>query len=427
MEKYDQYRQKSELAIPQAMQALVAKGAGSENLSVCRIPVPEIGPDQLLGRVDAAGVCTSVLKICEQGPRHSFINGWDIQKHPVILGDEGSVTIVKVGDNLKDKYKPGQRFAVQPAIDIAPILHRERYNDNAAGMEKCAVGYTLGGLLAQYIRIQEEVLQAGCLIPFPDGQMPYFAGSMAEPISCVVSAQGRNCHLVKKDSASRRELIAGFLPGGVTVVIGAGVMGRMHAELALRFRPETVLVCDIKTERLEKVKKAIGQKAKEKNVNLLCVTEDKLKERLAEVSNGRGADDVILAVGIRDVQQRAFSLPAKGGVINLFGGLAKDDSMLELDAVAVHYDEIKVVGSSGGGPGDMAETLKIISAGQIDPGNYVAAAGSLDNAIEVLKMIDQGQIDGRAILYPNIKQTPLQEVDCWDADKEKKFLDSRLP
>ena len=86
------------------------------------VPVPQPGPNQLLCRVDAAGVCTSILKIISQGNKHTYINGWDLEKNPVILGDEGSVTVAKVGDNLTSKYKPGERYAVQPAVDVAPNL-----------------------------------------------------------------------------------------------------------------------------------------------------------------------------------------------------------------------------------------------------------------------------------------------------------------
>ena len=85
------------------------------------------------------------------------------------------------------------------------------------------------------------------------------------------------------------------------------------------------------------------------------------------------------------------------------------------------------MGSSGGDPSDMTATLKAICANEIDPGNYVAAVGSLDNAIDVLQMIKQTKIDGKAILYPHITQTPLQAVEYWDKDKEIEYLNERLP
>ena len=97
-----------------------------------------------------------------------------------------------------------------------------------------------------------------------------------------------------------------------------------------------------------------------------------------------------------------------------------------MDALKVHYNEIKFVGSSGGEPSDMTETLNAIHNNDIDPGNYVAAVGSLDNAIDVLKMIKETKIDGKAILYPHIKQKPLQMVDYWNEDDEIKLLNESL-
>ena len=92
----------------------------------------------------------------------------------------------------------------------------------------------------------------------------------------------------------------------------------------------------------------------------------------------------------------------------------------------MHYQEIKFVGSSGGEPSDMTATLNAIVHHDIDPGNYVAAVGSLDNAIDVLKMIKETRIDGKAILYPHIKPTPLQFVEYWDKNMEIDFLKQRL-
>jgi threonine dehydrogenase-like Zn-dependent dehydrogenase len=425
MSKYSDYNNSMDFTVPDTMQALIARGRGFENLEVAQVPVPQINPKQLLARVDAAGVCTSILKLIDQGPDHTFIRGWDMEKWPAILGDEGAITLVKIGDHLKDRYLPGQRFAIQPAVDADPINHRERYAD-VENMHKCAVGYTLGGHLAQYIVVQEEVLEADCMLPLPDDDMAYFAASMAEPISCIVSAQDRNYHIHKDGPHAPRVPKLGLLSGGVTVVIGAGAMGRIHAELALRYNPSVLIVSDLQQERLDEVVKSIGKKAKGKGTKLICVLPDELDITVKSESHGRGADDIILAVGVNPVQQHALDLLAAGGVANLFGGLPKGKHILQMDALKVHYQEIKFVGSSGGEPSDMEATLKAIVNQDIDPGNYVAAVGSLDNAIDVLKMIKETKIDGKAILYPHIKQTPLQRVDHWDKEKEIAFLNQHL-
>lgn len=426
MSRYDKFKSGNTFDIPSTMQAVIACGAGFENLKVARVPVPEPGPDQLLARVDAAGVCSSILKLVKQGDEHMFINGWDMTRWPVILGDEGSVTLVRIGSNLLDRFRIGQRYAIQPAVDIPPITHRERYRKQAEDMKKCAVGYTLPGHLAQYILIQQEVISGGCMLPVPDEHMPYFCASMAEPISCITSAQERNIHIIKKGPNSSREPVLGMLRSGVTVIRGAGPMGRMHAELALRFSPAVLIVADHEQARLDQVTKNIGSKAAESGCRIYCISPDSLEQVIMEQSGGRGADDYILALGIQEEQQRALGLLAPGGVANLFGGLPKGRHILELDALDVHYREIKVVGSSGGDPSDLAGALSAIAAGDINPGNYIAAVGSIDNTINVLKMIRDKQIEGKAILYPHIKSTPLTTVESWNSESEVSLLNDRL-
>jgi D-arabinose 1-dehydrogenase-like Zn-dependent alcohol dehydrogenase len=103
--------------LPKKMKAVVMSGKGFENVSVREVDVPEPGPNQILARVDAAGVCTSILKILAQGAEHTYLNGWDPAKWPLILGDEGSLTLVKVGENLRDRFTEGRRYGVQPAVE----------------------------------------------------------------------------------------------------------------------------------------------------------------------------------------------------------------------------------------------------------------------------------------------------------------------
>jgi hypothetical protein len=74
----------------------------------------------------------------------------------------------------------------------------------------------------------------------------------------------------------------------------------------------------------------------------------------------------------------------------------------------------------------MIAALRAVADGDIEPGNYVAAVGSLDNAVNVLRMIENRQLDGRAVLYPHIRRTPLREVNSWDKQNEYQLLNERL-
>ncbi len=412
--------------VPGKMKALVLRGKGFDNIGVEEVPVPQPGPDQLLARVDAAGVCTSILKIIDQAEDHKHINGWDPRKHPLILGDEGALTIVKTGKNLEGTYKIGEKVGIQPAVDVGPINHRERYRNNGEGMVKTAVGYTLGGQLAEYLLIQEEVIQGECLIKLPKQDIPYFAVSMCEPISCVVSAQTRHVHIYKDSPTAPRVPKLGIKEGGCCVIVGSGSMGKIHIELAMRYRPAHLIAVDPIQANLDWVRRVLGGKARGRGIELAAVDPDHAQEEIERRSGGKMADDIIIAVGIRQVQNEAMRWLGFGGVADLFGGLKKGDSLLEIDNIRVHYDEIKVAGSSGGDPHDYLETVDAIVKNDIDPGNYVAGVGSLENAVRVLKMIKNNEVQGKVILYPHIKEGDLTLVDYWNAEKERQYLARNL-
>ena len=174
--------------VPAEMDALVLAGKGFDKLYLRRLPVPRPGRDQFLARVDAVFACTSDGKLIESGSEHPLLAGWDTERWPVVIGHEGCVTAVEVGDGLNGQIEPGQAFALQPAINAGPINFLERYPD-AKSVRKTAVGYSLGGLFAEYVLIMEEVIETGSLIPYDTAKVPYFAAAFSEPLSCVYSSQ----------------------------------------------------------------------------------------------------------------------------------------------------------------------------------------------------------------------------------------------
>ena len=414
------------------MLAVRLHGQGFENIRVDEIPVPEPNDNQALARVDAAGVCSSILKLVAQGNEHTFINGWDLGKFPIILGDEGSLTIVKAGKNVAKKYPVGKRFVAQPAVDSPPLNFRERYAHNAEGMKKVAIGYSLPGHMAQYMLITEETIAAECLLPLPSdpastrpataADIPYFAGALCEPLSCVISAQDRHIHIYQKTPTAPREPSLGLLKNGVCVVIGAGPMGQMHAEAALRFNPSHLIVLDIVPERIRQIGSKLEAKAKKAKTSLHVALANEGPELIKTLSNGRGADDIIAAVGSRKAQTESQQWLAKGGVLNLFGGLKRGEHIIDLDTLRVHYDEIRLCGSSGGSPADIVEALRMVAQNQFDPGDYLDMVGSLDKFPAALEMVKNMVTEGKIVLYPQIKSTELKRVKAWDRRAENEFI-----
>ena len=409
---------------PAEMRALVLDGTGFDHLRVGKVPMPRPGPGQLLARVDAAGICTSLIKLVEQGPDHKFVYGWDLARFPLILGDEGSVTLVEVGENLRDRYRPGQRFVVQPAVDHPPIINLERYRDRGQGIAKVAVGYTLPGHLAEYMLITEEVLAAGCLLPLPDPGIPCAHAALSEPFSCAVSAQEHHTHLVQRDPLSPRQVVNGLRKDGVTLIVGAGAMGRMHVDLALSAGPRAVVVADLLEERLELVRALFAGRAAAAGIDLRTVNaaSASLVSCIGSTTNGAGADDVIVAAGSRGAIESAQSLVARGGVLNLFAGLKKGEEFVGFDTGIVHYREINITGSSGGSPWDVARTLELMSSKAIDAGVHIACIGDLEHAIDFLRMTRAQQIAGKAVVYPHRHTEEIIGVQSWTSLDESNYL-----
>jgi threonine dehydrogenase-like Zn-dependent dehydrogenase len=406
------------------MRAVVLDGVGFDHIGLHTIPTPRPNANQLLARVDAAGICTSLIKIAAQGPKHTLINGWDVTQYPLILGDEGAVTLVEVGANLQDRYQVGQRFATQPTIAHAPINHRERYHNHGEGMTRLGVGYTIGGHLTEYILITEEILAADCLVPLPDDSMTAAHAALSEPLACVICGQDHHLHLVQDNPLSERRVIKGLKPGGVTVIVGCGAMGRMHVDLALSYRPRLLIATDYIEERLARVRDNFSQRAHELGIELQAVNAAETDARafIHSLTDGRGADDVIVAVGAAQAVETAQAYVGSDGVLNLFGGLKKGEDVVPFDTDLIHYKSVSVTGSSGGSPYDMVRTLDLMAAGEIDAGAHITHIGDLNHAVEFLRMVKDREIDGKAVVYPHRPAESIQVVDSWSADDERAYL-----
>jgi len=379
----------------------------------------------MLARVEAAGICTSLLKLIEQGPDHKFLYGWDISRFPLILGDEGVVTIVEVGEALRHRYHAGEYFVVQPAVDHAPINHRERYRNGGQGINKVAVGYTLGGHLAEYILITEEILEAGCLLPLPNREIPLAHAAMSEPLSCVISAQDHHLRLRQEEPSAPRTARKGLKPDGVTVIIGAGAMGRMQVDLALSYRPRAIVVSDLDTSRLALVRNLFEARAKRAGIALQTVDARtaSVESIVGELTGHAGADDIIVAVGSKRAIVEAQKMLGRGAVLDLFGGLKKGEDIVDLDAGIVHYQEINVTGSSGGSPWDIARTLELIASGELDAGAHITRIGDLEHAAGFLEMVKAQQLDGKAVVYPHRRTSAIHTVKSWSAEDERRYFE----
>lgn len=155
-------------------------GAGLENVGKDGKPetvaLMEPGPDEILVRHDAVGICYSDIKIVNLGAEHPRLQGRDLVENPVVMGHEVALTVVKAGANQTGKFHSGERFIVQ-----ADVYYKGR---------NLAYGYALLGGMAQYGLVGPEVLEGdeGCyLLPIED-KTGYAEAALVEPWACVEAA-----------------------------------------------------------------------------------------------------------------------------------------------------------------------------------------------------------------------------------------------
>ena len=176
---YEAYRRAGGPA-PRSALAWNVYGAGLEQVGRDGKPevvdVPRPGPDQLLVRVDAVGLCYSDVKIIKLGGDHPKLYGRDLEREPTRLGHEVSVTVIEVGERLADRFRAGQRLAIQPDIYV--------------GGRSAAYGYTIPGGLIEYHLIGPEVLAAddGAYVVEVDDRLGYAETALTEPWACVEAA-----------------------------------------------------------------------------------------------------------------------------------------------------------------------------------------------------------------------------------------------
>jgi threonine dehydrogenase-like Zn-dependent dehydrogenase len=135
---------------------------------------------------------------------------------------------------------------------------------------------------------------------------------------------------------------------------------------------------------------------------------------------------VVIAVASPEAVQSGLRLVARGGVVNLFGGLKQDEALVPFDTSVIHYREINVTGSSGGSPWDVGRALALISAGDIDPGAHITRIGDLEHAVELLGLIKSRAIDGKAVVYPHRHAGEVLAIPFWAGADEERYLATTL-
>lgn len=380
------------------MKTTAVRMYGKEDLRLESFELPEIKEDEILAHIVSDSICMSTYKAAKQGSAHKRVPD-DIGENPVIVGHEFCGEIVKVGKKWSDKFSPGERFAVQPAINDPKNIY-------------AAPGYSfpyIGGN-ATYVIIPSIVMERGCLLKYTGDA--FFHGSLSEPVSCIVGGFHVNYHTSPGTYEHKMGIVEG---GNMALLAGVGPMGLGAIDYAIHNerKPGLLIVTDIDQARLDRAASIYTVEEAAKNgVELHYVNTgnvENVPEKLRSYTkNGKGYDDVYVYAPVAAVVEQAVKILGYDGCLNFFAGPTNPEFSAMFNFYDVHYNAVHVAGNSGGTTSDIIESLELMGEGKIDPAAMITHIGGLDCAIETTLNLPNIK-GGKKLLYTNISM-PLTAI-----------------
>ena len=348
------------------MKAKAVRMYGEMDLRLEEFELPEIKEDEILVKVMSDSICMSTYKLAKQGKKHKRAPQ-DIDVHPIIVGHEFSGDIVQVGDKWKDQFKPGEKFALQPALNYKGSLDSPGYS------------YRYCGGASTYCIIPHEVMELGCLLKY-DGDS-YFKASLGEPMSCIIGGYHANYHTNKQNYDHAMGTKEG---GNILIIGGCGPMGLGAVSYGLCFenKPKRIVVTDISEEKIARAKECIPEsEAAEKGIELIYVNTsayDDPEAELMKISEGHGYDDVFVYVPFKPVAEMGDRLLAFDGCMNFFAGPTDNQFKAEINLYNCHYTSTHIMGTTGGNTADLIEAIDRAAKHEINPAVMVTHVGGIN-------------------------------------------------
>lgn len=381
------------------MKAKAVRLHGANDLRLEEFELPEIKDDEILVKVVSDSVCMSTYKCAILGTAHKRVHE-DVADHPAIMGHEMAGDIIKVGKKHQDRFKPGMKFTLQPALNYKGTMWSPGYS------------YEFFGGDTTYCIIPPEVMELGCLLEYKG--RAYYEASLAEPMSCSIGAFHAAYHT--KMGVYHHEM--GIREGGkLAILAGAGPMGLGALTYALHCdrRPSMIVVTDINQERLDRAKHLFPiEEAAAEGIELHFVNTADMDDpaaSLREISGGDGFDDVFCYAPIASVVELSSAVLGRDGCLNFFAGPTDKQFSAKMNFYDVHYNSTHVMGTTGGNTEDMIESLRLTAEKRIDPAVMVTHIGGLDSAAETTLNLPKIP-GGKKLIYThlNMPLTALSEL-----------------
>jgi len=341
---------KSPGSIPGTMQAAVYYGVDDVRMET--VAVPKIGAGELLIRVHTCGVCGTDLKKIATGS-HSA---------PRIFGHETAGMIVEVGDGVRD-WRVGDRVMVFHHIPCRECFYCEHKVFAQCPVYK-KVGVTAGyepsgGGFSEYVRVMDWIVERGGVVRIPDG-VSYEQASYIEPVNtCLKGIQ-----------------TLGLKRGETVLVIGQGPIGIILGVLA-KSAGARVFTSDLFAQRL-----TIGERFG--LTNSIDASREDAVGRIRELTAGRGADAVILAVAGNGLIRPAMDAARPGGRVLLFAQTQRSEAII--DPAGVCVDEKSLLGSYSASVDLQEESARFVLDREMDLESLYSHRFPLSDAVAALKL-----------------------------------------
>jgi L-iditol 2-dehydrogenase len=324
---------------------IVAKYYHNNDIRLEDMPVPKIGPGEILVKVRASGICgTDVME------------WYRIQKAPRILGHEIAGEIV---ESRADAYRTGQRVFVSHHVPCNNCKYCRAGNQTACDTLHSG-NYDPGGY-SEYVRVPKINVDYGVYV-LPE-QVSYLEGTMIEPLACGV----RGLRSIN------------IRPDHTVLILGCGISGILNIQLA-KLAGARVVATDINDYRL--------QKAKEFGADEVLHASQELNLK---------ADRVIICTGAYAAVEQAFRCVDKAGIILLFAIPNKD---IAIPIPDFWRNELTVTSSYGAAPADLEEALALIANKTINIKDTITQVMPLSEIQAAFKIVAEARESLKVVLEP---------------------------
>ena len=340
----------------------VAMWYNNRDVRLEEIPVPQIASDELLVRVEASGICGS-----------DVMEWYRLDRAPLVLGHEIAGIIAAVGDGIKH-YQEGDRVSAAHHVPCNTCRYCLSGHHTVCDTLR-RTNFDPGGF-AEYLRLPAINVNCG-VFRLPD-DVSYEDATFIEPLACVLRGQRQ----------------ANLQPNNSVLVIGSGIAGLLHVQLARALGAGRVIATDITDYRLEAAQRFGADTA-------LYADED-LPTRLRQVNHGCLADRVIVCAGTRSAIVQAMQSVERGGTILLFAPTNPDVHIPISINELFWRNDITLTTSYAGSPADCQTALGLIQAGTISVNQMITHRFGLMETGLGFQLVTEARDSIKVIIDPQL-------------------------